>query len=212
MLGLLHYLGTKTHFLEKFLGLFYWFLKCSKSHISFCSLVTSCSFCENRSHLFRHLRCAHRFTPEIPEQRMKTNTSKTLQVRECICFAFAFVCVLGKNPKTPKLRPIADDAITRGDIGSLVSLVYICGYAVVHRRHVLCIMPTLPNSCCYEVKSKSGGLHPKCMLAHSLFALYKCNNTKLFGYCGFVHNLNGTPKGCVSVTFLRLSNSRFCII
>ena len=29
---------------------------------------------------------------------------------------------------TPKLSPMADDAITRGGIGSLVSLVYICGF------------------------------------------------------------------------------------
>ena len=43
---------------------------------------------------------------------------------ECFCFAFAFACVVGINPKTPKLSPMADDA--RGGIGSLVSLVYIC--------------------------------------------------------------------------------------
>ena len=33
--------------------------------------------------------------------------------------------VVGKNLKTPKLSPMADDAITWGGIGSLVSLVYI---------------------------------------------------------------------------------------
>ena len=48
--------------------------------------------------------------------------------RERIGFAFVFVCVVGKNPKTPKLSPIADDAITRGGIGGLGSLVYICGF------------------------------------------------------------------------------------
>ena len=31
--------------------LFYWFLTCSVSHISFSSLATYCSFCENRSQL-----------------------------------------------------------------------------------------------------------------------------------------------------------------
>ena len=44
-----------------------------------------------------------------------------------ICFAFTFACVVDKNPKTPKLSPIADDTITRGNIGSPVSLVYSCG-------------------------------------------------------------------------------------
>ena len=47
--------------------------------------------------------------------------------RERICFVFAFACVVGKNPKTAKLSPMADDAITRGGVGSLVSPLYICG-------------------------------------------------------------------------------------
>ena len=46
--------------------------------------------------------------------------------RERIYFVFAFACVVGKNPNTPKLSPIADDAITRGSIRSLVSPLYIC--------------------------------------------------------------------------------------
>ena len=37
------------------------------------------------------------------------------------------LCVVGKNPKTSKLSPMADDTITGVGIGSLVSLVYICG-------------------------------------------------------------------------------------
>ena len=45
---------------------------------------------------------------------------------ERICFAFALACVVGKNPKTPKFSPMADDTITQGSIGSLVSLVCIC--------------------------------------------------------------------------------------
>ena len=44
----------------------------------------------------------------------------------CIGFAFAFECVIAKNLKTPKLSPMADSAITRGGIGGLGSLVYIC--------------------------------------------------------------------------------------
>ena len=32
-----------------------------------------------------------------------------------------------KNLKTPKLSPVAEDTITRGSIGGLGSLVYICG-------------------------------------------------------------------------------------
>ena len=51
---------------------------------------------------------------------------------EPICFEFAFACVVDKNPKTPKLSSMADDNITRGDIGSLVSLVYICGHIHIY--------------------------------------------------------------------------------
>ena len=41
------------------------------------------------------------------------------------------LCVWGrqKNPKITQLSPMADDAITRDGIGSLVSLVYICDVA-----------------------------------------------------------------------------------
>ena len=46
---------------------------------------------------------------------------------ECACFA----CMVGKNPKTLKLSPMANDAITRGGIGNLVSLVYLCS----HRKY-----------------------------------------------------------------------------
>ena len=38
-----------------------------------------------------------------------------------------FACLVGKIPKTPKLSPMADNAITQGDIEGLGSLVYICG-------------------------------------------------------------------------------------
>ena len=43
----------------------------------------------------------------------------------CFCFAYVFVCVVGKNPKTPNLRPMADDAITRDGVGCLGSHMYI---------------------------------------------------------------------------------------
>ena len=38
-------------------------------------------------------------------------------------FVHLFLRVIGKNPKTLKLSPMADEAITRGGIGSLGSLV-----------------------------------------------------------------------------------------
>ena len=44
-----------------------------------------------------------------------------------ICFEVIFACVVGKNPNTPNLSPMADDAITQGGIPGLGSLFYICG-------------------------------------------------------------------------------------
>ena len=44
-----------------------------------------------------------------------------------IVSALIFACMVGKNPQTLKLSPIADNAIIRGSIGGLGSLVYICG-------------------------------------------------------------------------------------
>ena len=38
-----------------------------------------------------------------------------------------FACVVGKNPNTPNLSTMADDAITRGSIPGLGSPLYICG-------------------------------------------------------------------------------------
>ena len=61
------------------------------------------------------------------EDKTRVKPCAANENHEHICFAFAFVCVVGKNPKTPILSPMADNAITRGGIGSLVSLVYICG-------------------------------------------------------------------------------------
>ena len=45
--------------------------------------------------------------------------------RERIGFAFLFVCMVGKKRKTPKLSPMADDAITRGGRRSGISRVYL---------------------------------------------------------------------------------------
>ena len=39
------------------------------------------------------------------------------------CIGFAFV--VGKNPKTPNLSPMADNTLTRGRIGGLRSPVYM---------------------------------------------------------------------------------------
>ena len=44
-----------------------------------------------------------------------------------IVFAFDFVCMVSRNPKTNKLSPMADNIIKRGGLGGLGSLVYICG-------------------------------------------------------------------------------------
>ena len=41
-----------------------------------------------------------------------------------ICIAFVFACVVSKNQKTPNLNPMADDAITQGNIRGLGSTVY----------------------------------------------------------------------------------------
>ena len=43
----------------------------------------------------------------------------------CICFAFEFACVVGKNHKTFNMSPMVDNAITRGGIGGLGTPVYI---------------------------------------------------------------------------------------
>ena len=62
---------------------------------------------------------------------VKINTRKTPHGAQrswthlyCICFAR----MVGKNPKTPNLSPMADDAITRGDKGGLGSSACICRF------------------------------------------------------------------------------------
>ena len=44
---------------------------------------------------------------------------------ECICLAFVFAYVVGKNPKTPNLSPMADDAIARRYMRYKIFLVYL---------------------------------------------------------------------------------------
>ena len=56
-------------------------------------------------------------------------------------FAFAFACVVCKNLKTPKLSTMAEDAITWGGIGILVSTLYICGFVSLFATFFFC--PTL---------------------------------------------------------------------
>ena len=56
-----------------------------------------------------------------------------------ILFAFVSTCVVGKNPNTPNLSSMADDAITRSGIGVPGSPVYICGLYTVSRSQKLCM-------------------------------------------------------------------------
>ena len=63
---------------------------------------------------------------EDKQAQNDTRRAKIVNALACI-----FVCVVGKNPKTPILSPMADDdAITLSGIGGLGSLVYICGTLV----------------------------------------------------------------------------------
>ena len=74
---------------------------------------------------------------------------------ELFCFGFSFLfsfaCVVGKILKTPKLSPMADDAITRGGIGSLISLVYICGLGAESCSQIG--LPYLKRECFVEINS-----------------------------------------------------------
>ena len=58
---------------------------------------------------------------------LKTNTRRIKIVKAS--FLRLLLRVVGKNPKTPKLSPWLMTPITRGGVGSLVSLVYICEYS-----------------------------------------------------------------------------------
>ena len=52
-------------------------------------------------------------------------------------FVFVLAYVVGKNPKTPNLSPMADDAITWGGIGGLGYPVYIYGHNMLQTCHAL---------------------------------------------------------------------------
>ena len=55
--------------------------------------------------------------------KMKHNVHRLWMHWFCTCF-----CVhRWQKPEDPKLSPMADNTITRGGTGGLVSLVYICG-------------------------------------------------------------------------------------
>ena len=81
------------------------------------------------------MRCEsylHVLRSEPGSEREDNHASKAARrakiVSEFVLRKPPFACVVGKNLKTPKLNPMADDSITRGGIGSLVSLVYICDH------------------------------------------------------------------------------------
>ena len=57
------------------------------------------------------------------------------------------VCTWRQNTQTPKLSPMAEEAIKRGGIASLVSLVYICGADPGLSHHV--------QEYCYSIGCKS---------------------------------------------------------
>ena len=57
--------------------------------------------------------------------------------RTQIMNAFVFACVVTKIPKTPKLIPMADDAITWGGIGGVGYVVYICDYTLVVNSEII---------------------------------------------------------------------------
>ena len=80
---------------------------------------------------------------------VKTNKRKNTAQHTKIESAFVLrlflrVCTGRQNPKTPKLIPIADDAITQGGIGGLVSMVSICGiFTLLLPSRILCEVHSL---------------------------------------------------------------------
>ena len=61
----------------------------------------------------------------VDKTRLKPHMAQENRAR------IGFAYVVSKNPKTPKLSSMADDAITWGGIGGLGSLVYICAWSSV---------------------------------------------------------------------------------
>ena len=84
-------LGPNPLFTLRNSFVFYWFLKCSMSHISFSSLATCRSFCENRSHMWPN--------PTKPRTSRKTcfwvNSHKRWLAQKYFpIFKFVFSCLL----------------------------------------------------------------------------------------------------------------------
>ena len=65
-------------------------------------------------------------SPASTERDDKHGLKRYTAHEDCvrICFTFVFVCGVGKNSNTPKLSPMADDAITLGGISGLGSPLY----------------------------------------------------------------------------------------
>ena len=84
-------------------------------------------FLEIKVTVVRQVRMSPHPLRSEPEDKTHLKCHMTRKDRGRIGCAFGFACVVDKNPKTPKLSSMADDAFTWGGIGGLGSLVYICG-------------------------------------------------------------------------------------
>ena len=61
------------------------------------------------------------------EDKHAQNAAECAKIVDAFVLHLFFEYVISKNPKTPNLSPMADDAITRGGIQGLGSPAYICG-------------------------------------------------------------------------------------
>ena len=143
----------------------------------------------------------HRYRPEIPEPAPSLSRHGA-QIRVCrsehegnkhetphivwrLWTHFVSACLVGKNPKTPNLSSMADDAITRGGIGVLGSRFYICGLNFLslwewmwrnfsNLRPVFSLQENKHTMTCYNIISifskldKVGWTLPFCCLFHGL--------------------------------------------
>ena len=75
---------------------------------------------------------------------------------ERVCFVLIFTCVVKKTPKTSKLSPVADDAVTQGSIRmSAISGVYLWFHNKIPPSHTLSQCPTKYwHPCQYRVSQK----------------------------------------------------------
>ena len=97
---------------------FYWFLKCSMSHISFSSLVTCHSFCENRSHI----------VPLESEQVMSTPTYDPVGT-ETTYKSKLFLCQMGHKQKWT-LPVLA----LRGGYINIETKIYSCIFGKIQNK------------------------------------------------------------------------------